>query len=332
MTQGGWPHAILFGTALLALLYSGGRAGGATVDWPRRIGLPGGKAVLYEPKVEKHDGNEIEAVAAVSMLIGDATVPVLGSVRFAGRVLTEQDSGMATLEIQRILGADFPPAAGSHGIDPGILARSEMPRWNIPITVASYHSLLSSARPGRAIVGNGTETAQPPERQTPQSLLPDYSGLTIMTSVHPSAAFPPSETFDIRSVRVPPDVKDGESAVRILRKALSDLLAAKGYRYEPDRADPGFIMNAGLSFEEPEGGREETRAPADGESDTIKGILTLEIRDPDSGRRLWRGTAEGRLLPRTEEERTQRLDFIIGRMLAGFPPEPSGETLGRTDE
>jgi hypothetical protein len=317
---------VLFGTALLALLQTGGTAEGAMVDWPRRIGLPGGRAVLYEPKVEKHDGNEIEAVAAVSMLIGDATAPVLGSVRFAGRVLAEQDSGMATLEIKQVMGTDFPPVPGAGGINPGALARSEMPRWNIPITVENYHALLSSARAGRALVGNGTETAKPLERDLPQSPFPDYSGLTIMTSVHPKAEFPRSGTFDIRSIRIPPDMQDGKSAGDSVRKALIGQLAGKGYRHDPNSGSPEFLVNANLSFGEPE---EESKGAA---SLPPAGILSLEIRDPHSGRRLWRGTAEGRVFSGSGEERTRRFDFIVGRMLAGFPPKPREDLTAATAE
>jgi hypothetical protein len=325
-----FPLAAILGVLAMAL-----PAEGTTVDWPRRIGLPGGRAVLYEPKVEKHDGNEIEAVAAVSMLIGDATVPLVGSVRFAGKVLTEQNSDMATLEIERVIDTDFPPGTGGDRIEPGILARSEMPRWNIPITVEAYHALLSSAREGRAVVGTGTETGRTPDPLPPRSMPPEYSGLTIMTSVHPKAEFPPSGTFNIPSIRVSPEAQQArEPIANAFRNALARHLAEKGYRYEPGAATPEFQVNVDLSLRAPREGDQSPPGGIVGNGGRKPGerVLALEIRDPESGRRLWRGTAEGRGMTGIEADPGGRADFIVGRMLAGFPPEGPGEEPARNLE
>jgi hypothetical protein len=315
---------VLLGTMFLSLSMGGRFAGAGMVDWPRRIGLPGGRAVLYEPKVKKHEGNEIEAVAAVSFLIRDATTPVLGTVRFTGRILTEQDSEMATLEIDRVIEAEFPAGPDGDGIDPAILARSEMPRWNLPMTVEGYHSLLSGARAGRAIVGSGTESPQPPTKPDLRPSPPEYTSLAIMTSVHPKANFPPSGTFHIRSIEVPPELKDRETVTKRLRQALTRHLTEEGYRYEPSSEDPAFLVDASLSFRQD---REGTGAPPGNPPENNReelggGYLTVEIRDPATDRRMWRGVVEARgMLDTTDEEKDHRVDFVVGRMLAGFPPE-----------
>jgi hypothetical protein len=54
-----------------------------------------------------------------------------------------------------------------------------------------------------------------------------------------------------------------------------------------------------------------------------EGMLIIDILDPETGRLLWRGTAESRLREdRTPEQRTKRVRDAVHAILERFPPSP----------
>jgi len=324
---------IAFAGSLAGICFVIAPAPAGTVDWPRQIGLPGGKAVLYEPKVEEYEGAEIAAAAPMSVRLGDATEAVFGSVRFTGKVAADTTTGMATLKILKVLEATFPKERRT-GADPGLLVRSEMPRWNIPMSLEGYHALLSSAREGRAIIGDGTQAAR--EEVSPATGSPPagYRNLALMASFSPNAVFPKSGDYAIRSIRVPSAVPDADGVRARLRKALAANMREKGFVLAPESAASVLFVDAAIDIRErgpgpagegiaPPGEPPIGRGPA---GEPPQGTLSLEIRDPGTGRRIWRGAVDaGLLLDASEIEKDQRVTYVIHRLLQGFPPETEKE-------
>jgi hypothetical protein len=53
-----------------------------------------------------------------------------------------------------------------------------------------------------------------------------------------------------------------------------------------------------------------------------EGTLVLDIADPKTNRPLWRGSAEGVVAEdRTPEQREQRINEAVAKILAKFPPQ-----------
>jgi hypothetical protein len=52
-----------------------------------------------------------------------------------------------------------------------------------------------------------------------------------------------------------------------------------------------------------------------------QGTFLLDFLDPATGELMWRGTTEGRIRERrTPEERTERVNEVVGAVVAEFPP------------
>jgi len=99
---------IVFG--VLALLLSGRPALAAQDPWPKRFEHPKGTVVMYQPQMEDFKNDVLTGRAAVSVKKKEWKEPVFGAVWLSGRVRTDRDTRMATIDDVKITDAKFPDA------------------------------------------------------------------------------------------------------------------------------------------------------------------------------------------------------------------------------
>jgi hypothetical protein len=107
------PRIFLTLTVLAMVLILGGRSTLAqeTKDkWPKRFEHPKGTVVMYQPQLESWQGDVLTAYAAVSAQKKEWKNPVFGALWLTGRVLTDRDTRMATIEDVKITDIKFPGA------------------------------------------------------------------------------------------------------------------------------------------------------------------------------------------------------------------------------
>lgn len=77
---------------LIALIWS---QSGLALEWPQEISNDQGTIVIYQPQPESLDGNKLQARAAMSFQLKDASEPTFGAIWFTANVDTDSDAGTA---------------------------------------------------------------------------------------------------------------------------------------------------------------------------------------------------------------------------------------------
>jgi hypothetical protein len=78
--------------------------------WPMKFEHPKGTAIMYQPQLEDMKGDKLTAYAALSVQKKEWKEPVFGAVWLAGRVVTDRDTRMVTIDNVKITDAKFPNA------------------------------------------------------------------------------------------------------------------------------------------------------------------------------------------------------------------------------
>jgi hypothetical protein len=78
--------------------------------WPMKFEHPKGTAIIYQPQLEDMTGDKLTAYAALSVQKKEWKEPVFGAVWLSGRVVTDRDSRMATIDEVKVSDAKFPEA------------------------------------------------------------------------------------------------------------------------------------------------------------------------------------------------------------------------------
>ncbi len=107
----------------------------AAPGWPREVDGDLGHIVIYQPQVESYEGNRLESRAAVSVTPTGKTEPVFGAVWFEVRLATDMDTHMASLERMKVTAAVFPDAEQEKIDELTAFLESEMPTWDIEISI-----------------------------------------------------------------------------------------------------------------------------------------------------------------------------------------------------
>jgi hypothetical protein len=95
---------------LAGALILGKPALAAQDPWPKRLEHPNGTVIMYQPQVEDMKGDKLTAYAAVSAQKKEWKQPVFGALWLAGRVVTDRDTRMATIDEVKVTDAKFPDA------------------------------------------------------------------------------------------------------------------------------------------------------------------------------------------------------------------------------
>lgn len=156
-------------------------------------------------------------------------------------------------------------------------------------------------------------------------------GARFLTGAQPFRKAPPSGTFDfVVPFGLPDDPRvDAESAGRRIRESVTRELTRKGYRH--GGVDPVFLVKVTLVLDEKvdafapvrgDGTASSWVRSIEGSSNFEKGALILDLLDPEDHWSLWRGVCGANILiDASEEEKDERVELIVQRLLKGFPPE-----------
>ncbi|MGI9341967.1 MAG: carbohydrate-binding family V/XII [Gammaproteobacteria bacterium] len=104
-------------------------------DWPRQIETQRGLVVMYQPQPETLNGNVLEGRAAVSVTATGKTEPVFGAIWFSARLETDRDERIATIADVTIQQARFPNRSDEEAAPLKSLLETEIPRWDLPISI-----------------------------------------------------------------------------------------------------------------------------------------------------------------------------------------------------
>ncbi|HYM01026.1 MAG TPA: hypothetical protein VEZ90_18855 [Blastocatellia bacterium] len=79
--------------------------------WPRKIASGGTTIVIYQPQLEKWEGDQIQAYAAVAVETSTSQQPTYGVVYFTARTEVDKVNRLVTLDDFKLLRGSFPSAA-----------------------------------------------------------------------------------------------------------------------------------------------------------------------------------------------------------------------------
>src|SRR5512137_2801825 len=98
--------------ALVCIALLSAAAASENVGWPREIKAKEGKLVIYQPQLDRFEGNILEGRAAVSLTPKGGKEPVFGAFWFKAKLETDFDTRMAKLvsiEVPQVKWADATP-------------------------------------------------------------------------------------------------------------------------------------------------------------------------------------------------------------------------------
>jgi hypothetical protein len=126
----------------------------ADTDWPRQIDTQNATVLVYQPQLDKLTDNVLEGRAAVSVTLTGATEPVFGAVFFKARLETDREERIATIADVEVLQTRFPNAKEENISALTSLLESEMPKWNLPISLDALVATLDLMAERRAAAAN----------------------------------------------------------------------------------------------------------------------------------------------------------------------------------
>jgi hypothetical protein len=104
-------------------------------SWPKRFDDPKGTVVMYQPQLEDFKDDKLTARAAVSVKTKAMQAPVFGAIWLTGRVRTDRDTRMATIDEVKVTDARFPDAKPEQLEKLTAFLNTEMAGWSIPIAL-----------------------------------------------------------------------------------------------------------------------------------------------------------------------------------------------------
>ena len=128
-----WRLALLAAAAVLLVL--NGPAQAQNDFWPKKLQHPKGTITMYQPQLEDFEGDYLKGLAAISGQTKEMKQPVFGAVWLEGRLASDRDSRMGTIEQVRILDAKFPDAQPEEIEKLKAHLEAEVADWSIPISL-----------------------------------------------------------------------------------------------------------------------------------------------------------------------------------------------------
>lgn len=168
---------------------------------------------------------------------------------------------------------------------------------------------------------------------SPQEPPQTFSDLKIATTFDPQMPFPRSARYAF--MRLSPDQeKLSPEAVAIVdrvREALTKELKSKKYRVDEKNGHIDFVIdyelvaqhNVSILAERTRMAGEDWITVVGIPDDFIEGALVVDVIDIKSLRTVWRGICNVNvaLLPVSEAEKQQRVEYAVKKLLETFPPK-----------
>jgi hypothetical protein len=140
-----WEIQCLIAVVLLAALCPTSARGDTDEGWPREIETAEGLVVMYQPQLDRLDGDILEGRAAMMVGPPNAGEPVFGAAWIKARILTDLDSRMVTLEDISIPQVRFPELPEERAEKLIALLTSAMPTWEIELSLDRLVAALELA-------------------------------------------------------------------------------------------------------------------------------------------------------------------------------------------
>jgi len=144
----------LMGTVILTILSLAlllARPALAAQDsWPKRFEHPKATVIMYQPQLEEMKGDKLTAYTAVSVQKKEWKQPVFGAVWLAGRVDTNRDTRMATIDEVKITDAKFPEATPKQLEKLKTFLNEEFQDWSTTISLDRLLAALELVEKGHA--------------------------------------------------------------------------------------------------------------------------------------------------------------------------------------
>jgi hypothetical protein len=118
--------------------------------WPKRLEHPQGFVVMYQPQLEDFKDGVLTGRAAVSVKKKDWKAPVFGAVWISGRVLTDRDTRMATIDEVKVTDARFPEAKPEQLEKLKTFLNTEMAAWSFPMSLDRLLAALEGVEKAQA--------------------------------------------------------------------------------------------------------------------------------------------------------------------------------------
>ncbi len=117
--------------------------------WPREIDTDKGLVVLYQPQLDKFEGNGIEARAAVSLTPKGKTEPLFGAVWLKAQVETDFDTRTVEIVDVEVPQVKFPNATEEQEQEFSQHLAQEMPSWDLTISLDRLLTMMDLAETRR---------------------------------------------------------------------------------------------------------------------------------------------------------------------------------------
>lgn len=195
--------------ALALFTLNGVRPAAAGNEWPREISAEGRTILMYQPQLDKLDGNILFARAAVSIQPDGKDTPVFGAVWLEGRIETDRTSRTVALVEIRMPKVHFTGITPQQQKEFTALCGREVPLWNITLSQDRLLTMLDIAEK-QSLASEGFED------RPPKIIIADEP--TVLVNIDGEPQFVPLEDSDVESVINTPFL--------ILRKATALYLSA----------------------------------------------------------------------------------------------------------
>jgi hypothetical protein len=114
-------------------------------DWPRRIEMPEGSVVIYQPQPDSLKGDTLTGRAAVSIQREDADEPVFGAIWFSARVSTDRDNRLVTLDDLNVTRVRFADAVEGQEEEFKRITTDSVKEWDTTLSLDRLLTALEAA-------------------------------------------------------------------------------------------------------------------------------------------------------------------------------------------
>jgi hypothetical protein len=144
---GAWLLVVI---TLAVVLVVPGKSWSGQDKWPRRFQHPKGTVTMYQPQLEDFKGDKLTAYAAISFQKKDWKQPVFGAVWLEGRVMTDRDTRMCTIDDIKVTDLRFPNAKPEKLEAGKKFLNEEVGDWKVTISLDRLLAALEVVEKERA--------------------------------------------------------------------------------------------------------------------------------------------------------------------------------------
>jgi hypothetical protein len=134
--------------------------GSSDILWPRKIEIPEGTILIYQPQIEKFQGTTLESRFAASIQTADMTEPLFGAVWTKAHVETDRDARRVNRVSLETVQSRFPNATPEQTGAFARILKEHVPQWNLLMSLDGLLAGLDAAEQ-RQNVEAGLENKPP---------------------------------------------------------------------------------------------------------------------------------------------------------------------------